>query len=480
MLQAPPKNSKKGDSNLSDTTGTSSNVAWHEPLLKRDKFEFVGEPFSPKPMPYLFEFCSYDAGESIPKSINEEALLLGLKIALLCQCNLPSAWVLTRTWHPSQQVEGDLLSPWSEWQRKILIGTKGHIPVGKAERAISVYLYERHPSDPQQLTHRSPFGVPIVSLVSENIPSSEMHELAERMEALTAGSGWTVPQTGRWFIQVYQSGEPTVQWTTQRCSQLFQLQRKWDEASLATSSEWLAWAAKRRIRAEVVTNANVHVFLEIDKALPPIPTQPYVSKVEPTTFPTKGWYLLTEMTLLGLPKHIRWGILRMGHGTLFQECRKANPKVPPQRWGELLYSWPTYLKRKGVPIHQLTGQRYLAIASLHGLGRCHREVLPDLLAFAALFPSTPIRHLLTQKMGVHPVTTGELESKIGSWLRGPLPHSTDWKRREKVWMGRLMEQVRGALSGKEVRRALYKYFSDHPPTEWDQCDFPPSEPRRNT
>ncbi|TNE49734.1 MAG: hypothetical protein EP343_10710 [Deltaproteobacteria bacterium] len=396
----------------------------------------------------------------------------------MCQCYVPNSWVAMKQWHPNRTQPSYLLSPWSEWQRKILLGVNGHIPVGKKEREVSVYLQERHPSDSQPLAHRAPFGAPVLSLVSGWIPWAEMHEMAERMEALTLGSGWTVPSTGHWNVNLKQAGETDVTWTTHRHSLLFKLQRKLDAVAAIDSPTLVAWVQEAGMKTQ--TTPSPQVFLEKDKALPPIPTQPYQTKAEEATFPTKGWHLLTEMTLLGLPKQVRWGILRLGHGALFQECRKANPKVPPVRWGELLYSWPIHLKRKGVPIHQLTAQRYLAIASLHGLGRCHREVLMDLLAFAALFPSTSIRHLLKQKMGVNPVTPSELETKIGSWLRGPLPRSTDWKTREKVWMGRLMERVRGALSGREVRRALYRYFSEHPPTEWDQCDYPPSEPRRNT
>lgn len=424
-------------------------------------------------------YCWYDAGESDPNSINREALSQAIQYSVLCQCKCPDSLVTTKTWHLGADIHDSESSPYSEWQRRILIGWRGKLPIGNIDRALTLYLKESHPLDRRPANNLAPLGTPLIEFQTEWVPASELAEMAERLEALTMGTGWTRPETGRWTVRLKEGYPATVlqQYLYTRAD-IHQLQHQLKTTATSSLDEWLQQSNKGFTL--VKREDKQQESWEIDESSPPLSSQTYLEEIGENKLPTKGWQLLAEMTLLGLSHEVRWGILRWGHGNLFQECRIANPKVSPKRWGELLYEWPQSLKKKNIPIHQVTPQRYLALASLHGLGKCHREALRDLLAFAAMFPDTSIRHLMVQKMGIHSTTMTELEENISQWLRGPLPVAEDWARREKVWMGRLMDRVRGALPGKLVRRALYKHFTTNPPTPKDKCLFPPSEPRRDS
>ena len=205
---------------------------------------------------------------------------------------------------------------------------------------------------------------------------------------------------------------------------------------------------------------------------PSCPAYPLPTDLPSAESLVKGPNWRRQWLLMALPKDMIDGLIRTGRVGLFERIRSVNPKVPAKRWGELLYCWPRKLQKKGYPIHQLSETRFMAIASLYAMNRCSREALPDLIALSALFPDHSVKQLL-QRMGISPWNPKKLRESMPQLLAGPLPKKTDWSSRQRFWLGRIMEQIRGSISGAIVRKELYRYFSENPPTPYDQCEFPP-------
>lgn len=400
-------------------------------------------------------YCAYEQGEMPPRVWSVQALEFAVSLARLCEARLSEPWVVVREYDPWSM---------SHWRRKCLIAVQGSIPLFDQQVNVRLYLQESlHFFGKYRvvsLPTAQPWilrGMPEVEWVSEPIPGSLVFSLAQRLRDLTSATGWTHDEQGSWSLDCFRHHRLFGTWDTIRTLREVQNYTK-DAARI--ESHPVGPEHLRYREAAWYPSGSSGGFCEPDPELPllshPKPTETSV----PLELPPLGWSVRMELALLELSPDVIDGILRWGHAALFLECARTNPKVSPHLWGELLFRWPRSLQRKGIPVHQLTPERYLAVASLHGLHRCTRDVLYDLLAFTALYPEIPARHLLTQKMGISPRSWSDWRQHIPVWLGNMEPPvKKSWLAQEKYWMGQLMQHLRGQVPGHEVRDALLQHFS---------------------
>ena len=206
---------------------------------------------------------------------------------------------------------------------------------------------------------------------------------------------------------------------------------------------------------------------------------PYIAPIHPiehqhTELPIAGWQWRRNWQTLGMSTDIIDGLIALGFVELFEELRALSKKLPFDHLGEILVRWYRALKRQGLPVHQLTKQRLFSIVSFYAMGRCHREAIKDLMAFSCLYPERSVRELLQHEMGIQVMSVKDLRRALPVWIQHtPPPKTTIWAKRERYWMGVVMERVRGAISGADAHDVLIEYLSAQPPTPLDKAEYPP-------
>ncbi len=418
--------------------------------------------------------CNYAAGEQPPSTINSKALEIAIRTAMLCDSIIPSQIVVMR-----QRCSESVM--FSGWKRSCMVGLSGALSYLNQELPIERIFLEESTDPPSPFSTKPVLhtGSPQIRLESGIISDKNIDLFLRVIKDMTESTGETISGTGRWILTLTLPRQGSLTLRGIQGSHRVKAMLLWARSSFLEwqknqfsgmedigqehlrYGETQTWDRARKRRWEVDPESPC---IEIKQAL--------LDEWRSSPYP-KAWQVRAEMQFLDLSRDAIDGILQAGRAALYLRCKHANPKVPVSVWGELLYRWPKSLERRGVPVHALTPERYLAVASLYGMGRCQREVLCDLLAFAALFPEISVRHLLRQKMGVTPLSEKALEEKLPRWLSGPLPRRKSWRSRERYWMGRVMTHLRGSLPGSVVRSLVHKYFASDPPSEYDRCEYPP-------
>lgn len=459
--------------------------------------------------------CDVERGKPATGFLCPDAFRMGLFMARATSCHTPDIYLLIRKPRPKYlYLSGSTSS--------LLLGVNGHIPHDRSGITLAAlhlhdgpcHLISTDATAPTPTRHVLPGGSPCLTWTTSWQPWESHQEL------------------GQWLHQLHEALLTTG--LIEHPSPAGDLSIEWKDADDAhpqgsiggphphddwhIAASWLAWLQAEGAHArrhgdltaiwrtdgaqspqlcgwrspppyEVVgwyqpPKALLQSPHPVELPAPSAPHTPHSARQQKSSDgpPTPGvalhWRWRDKAALQGLSPDVIDGLLTTGRVPLFEKMVRLNPKHSPKLWGELLIRWPRHLRRKGCPVDSLSDERWMALAAHHGMGLCHRESLRDLLAFASYFPDEPIKTLLRNHMGVTPTTDKALRKQLPDLLAGPLPRATAWASRERFWMGRLMQQLRGALPGKTVRRELYRYFSEHPPTPLDECAFPPPTPRK--
>lgn len=461
--------------------GLGLGLRWRHLIISDQKL-FCGCPNLDRPVES--PGCLYERGDQKPRNPSLDQLrgVAGFASSLGCRV-VDQVQVLCR---PRRLL-------WREEQRGFLLAWGGVLPVGQGEVCLEqVSLQER------VVWGGRGGGRPEVEVVTGTTLQTvaEVQDVAQKLLDTLRGLGLAVANGLQGEVElVFPGGRSVLLCGLRSFAHLEGMLEAELERQLGGSEHTLLWDAlvgegqqagvEGQTRRWIGRQEQSEAFAQDVASEAPWRREPLCEPIslegllpQGEELPLAGWRWRQQWSGLGLPQDMCEGILAQGWVALFVQLQAAAPKVPPLRWGELLARWPRALARRGVPIHQLTSQRLLAVGSLFAMGRCHREALVDLLAFVAYFPETPVRHLLTHTMGLQPMHVEDLRAQLPSLLEGPPPHKASWAARERFWMGRLMERLRGTLSGYEVYVELHRYFSVSPPTPLDLRPFPPPKRRK--
>jgi hypothetical protein len=422
--------------------------------------------------------CDVQRKGAAPLSIEPGFLSLCMELARAFAFQTPALSYVMRLPRPlSEHPQG--------CQRALLLGVDGQTPEGRGACSFSSLLLKESPC---LLLHHHPHhshirweshGAPLLEWVTEwaQLPTSEW---LQRLQSLreTVASSLSSPYT-RESITLEWKQDSRVLAIEQihsipALAQVFHYLETHPSPRYNDWKEHHTWDAKQ---------ARPHM-LGWSSTRPPKrePLLPAQQLPIPTQTTVLRWNWRTQWTAQSLAPDVIKGLLQTGRVGLFEQMRQLNPRTSPAIWGELLVRWPKALERKGLPMASMPPERWLALAALHGMGRCHREALQPLLALAAAYPDRPLQALrervIPESDLPHPMTEAHLQDRLPALLAGPLPDSRDWPSRERFWMGRCMAKLRGTIEGRTVRWELYRYFSEYPPSPYDRCPFPPPDSKR--
>jgi Glu-tRNA(Gln) amidotransferase subunit E-like FAD-binding protein len=484
------------------TTLTYKEIKWSRQLeseqncLIIDNPWFEGDNITSKK--YFWQddaICTYELGQLPPIVLDREALQIAIRV-LMCIGGKASDVIYVMR---ESVFDGSF---YSGWRRSCWIGNGGEIPVGGSTVSVSrVLLSERGAMKVDDAKQSEFWDLGYCGRASLQITIDpayrsvdETVEIASRLRDLTLSDHWTVANTGRWSLICVRGGYAPLKirgiTNVGRFATLLERVKRdiiWTNSSIIRRevgfedhyahiairqtqlvSQELELCGEEKAYFQVLESAT-----ELDPELPPIHiTAPQVEHWR-QHLPLTAWQFRAQLRLAGISHQIVEWFIKEGKAHLYMQIHLANPNIKPQLLVELVRNWYICLQRRGIPVHQVTSERYLAIAALYVISQCSREALRDLLALTALYPHISVRHLASGKMRIKPIPVSRLRQQLPKFIAGDLPRKTDWLAREKFWMGRLMSHLRGAIKGATIRRELYRYFSQNPPTEFDRCVFPP-------
>lgn len=170
--------------------------------------------------------------------------------------------------------------------------------------------------------------------------------------------------------------------------------------------------------------------------------------------PLRPWERREYYRKLGLAPEIAKVLVTDGRAQLFQRVVETM-SVRPAIAAVVLTQMLKHLERKGIPAGRLADERLTELFGLYANGEYAREAFPHILrkiAAEGLNPSEAIKSL-----GIYRMTEEELKSRVVAAVatqHGMNPADTG--KTFRFLMGRLMEEIRGKVSGAKVAASLKK------------------------
>ena len=142
-------------------------------------------------------------------------------------------------------------------------------------------------------------------------------------------------------------------------------------------------------------------------------------------------------------------LVQAGHDGLFERLSKS---FKPGIVAGVLVSTLREIGREGYETARITDEKLSDLFSLLASGSIAKEAIPDMLRKMAENPEKPVSELASSVKTINGTELAAIIKRIIKSKKELLNHP----RREKVLMGLVMKEVRGAVDGKKVMEALIK------------------------
>ncbi len=408
---------------------------------------------------YEKESCEVELDEEPPHRLNPEAMEIGLKIALMLNCEIPNEiQVMRKTVLDGSNTTG--------FQRTALVGLNGWMETGFGKVGITSVMVEE---DACQLIKREKnkvvygldrLGIPLVEIGTTPDMSrpEQVMEAAERIGMILRSTGKVKRGLGtiRQDVNVSVPGGARVEikgvQDLRNIPKMVELEAKRQRDIISRGKK--VPREVRRVKADLTTEfmrpmpSAARLYPETD--ITPIKIEKaYIEQLR-----TKLPELLDEKEerfkkQYSLHPEIAKQIVRGGRAELFEYLSGfTEPKI----LATTLTSTLTQLKREGVDVDKLENEHFREVFELLEKGRIAKEAIPDTLTEFAKHPKEKLKDVARKIAGkaVHQGDVKEIVQKVIS----DNPEAMKAPRPEKVYMGLVMKELRGKVSGKVIMDIL--------------------------
>ncbi len=410
---------------------------------------------------YEKESCEVELDEEPPHSLNPEAMEIGLKIALMLKCEIPNEiQVMRKTVLDGSNTTG--------FQRTALVGLNGWMDTSFGKVGITSVMVEE---DACQLIKRGEkkviygldrLGIPLVEIGTNPDMSNpeQVREAAEKLGMILRSTGKVKRGLGtiRQDVNVSVPGGARVEikgvQDLRNIPKMVELEAKRQNSIISGGKK--VPREVRRVKADLTTEfmrpmpSAARLYPETD--ITPIKVEKaYIEQLK-----TKLPELLNEKEerlklQYSLHPEIAKQIVKSGRGELFEYLAEfTEPKV----LATTLTSTLTQLRREGVDVDTLENEHFREVFELLEKGQIAKEAIPDTLTEFAKHPKEKLKDV-AKKIAGKAVHQGDVK-RIVQKIITDNPEALKAPRPEKVYMGLVMKELRGKVSGKVIMDILLR------------------------
>ncbi|MBI4175885.1 MAG: Glu-tRNA(Gln) amidotransferase subunit GatE [Candidatus Aenigmarchaeota archaeon] len=416
---------------------------------------------------YPEETCLVELDEEPPHDLNAEALEVGLKIAILLNCEIPDELHVMR----KTVVDG---SNTTGFQRTVVAGMNGYVETLSGKVGISsVALEEESCQIISKGRHTVTYGldrlgIPLIEIGTHpDITTPEQaREVAEKLGMILRSTGKARRGIGtiRQDLNVSIKGGARVEI---KGFQELKLIPRTIENEMARQSGLISKGQKvagevRKAEGDGSTSflrplpGSARLYPETD--IPPIPLDPAYVKSLGESLP-EAWEekIGRYQKDYGLNKDIATQLVKTNMAETFDGLLKT--RADPGLIAATLTSGLTQIRREGAPVERLGKRHFQDAFAMLADGRIAREALLPLLKELAENPGGKPDSII-RKMGIESLSVDGLRilvKKIIEENRALLERPNP----EKALMGLVMKEARGRVNGETVMKVLKEEIEKH-------------------
>lgn len=410
------------------------------------------------------ESCLVELDEEPPHPVNREALEIALQIALLLNCEIPNEIHVMR----KIVIDG---SNTSGFQRTMIVGRNGFLEYKGRKIGITNVCLEEDAAALVKEENGSVYyklnrlGIPLVEIATETIEGfspQEIQDIAYTIGLIAKSTGkiksgiGTIRQDvnisikggARVEIKGVQKLEllaKVIELEAKRQLELIQRGEKVEEETRAAYSD----GTTRYTRP--LPGAG-RLYPESD--LPPISvSRNYLKKLKKKLPELLTKKLERFKKELKLPEEIANQILRSKYLKLFEKIVTLN--VNPTLVANTFVNTLKDLKRKNIPIENISDEKFIELFKLVKNGKVVKEGIPILLEKIAGYPQKRIIDLI-KECNLLPISKSEVMKIIDEKIEKNKDKLTDKKRSFDFIFGLTMSEVRGRIDAKTVALLVKK------------------------
>lgn len=401
------------------------------------------------------ETCLVETDCEPPHAMNEEALKISLQIALMLNCKIPDEIQVMR----KTVIDGS--NP-SSFQRTAIIGTNGFLEYKNKKVEITQVTLEEDAAalvgeENGNVTYRlNRLGVPLVEIdtgILVDFVPEEIQEIAYLIGMVARSTGKTKTGIGAIRQDVNVSIAKGARVEVKGVQELGLLAK-------VVENE-----VKRQMEAEKVAeetrSAKPDGTTDFMRPLPganrmypetdifPVSVSPELISQLKKTLPENLMKKLERFkTKLGLPEQLAQQVLESEYLSLFEKVAKENKELTTLA-ANILTSVIKDLRRKNVPVENLTEDHLIELFSQIAEKKVVKESVPAILEFIAKNPQKNINSA-AKELGMTAMSEADLNKIIKETV-------TPDMNPDKA-IGIVMSKVRGKIEAKIVIEAVKKFL----------------------